>query len=90
MPPARFIRLTQEADARLRQIEQDPHLKPKVRLHAQVLRLSNRGESVKRIAAYTRRSPTSVPRDLDQWKGHGSEGLANGTAPGNLPRVTGN
>lgn len=91
MPPARFIRLTQEEeeDARLREIEQDPHLKLKVRLRAQVLRLSNRGESVERIAAYTGRSPTSVLRDLDRWKGRGSEGLADGTAPGNPPRVTG-
>ncbi len=90
MPPARFIRLTQEEDARLREIEQNPHLKPKVRLRAQVLRLSNRGERVEqRIAAYTGRSPTSVLRDLDRWKGRGSEGLADGTAPGNPPRVTG-
>jgi transposase len=88
MPSARFIRLTQEEDARLREIEQNPHLKPKVRLRAQVLRLSNRGERVERIAAYTGRSPTSVLRDLDRWKGRGSEGLADGTAPGNPPRVT--
>ncbi len=89
MPPARFIRLTQEQDARLREIEQDPHLKPKVRLRAQVLRLSNRGERVEQIAVYTGRSPTSVLRDFDRWKERGSEGLADGTAPGNPPRVTG-
>src|ERR687898_315939 len=43
MPPSRHIRLTEEEDAQLREIEQDPYLKPKVRLRAQVLRLSNRG-----------------------------------------------
>ncbi len=89
MPPARFVRLTPEEDDRLREIEQDPHLKPKVRLRAQVLRLSNRGEGAERIAAYTGRSPASVLRDLDRWEGRGLEGLADGTAPGNPPRITG-
>jgi transposase len=90
MPPARFVRLTpeEEEDDRLREIEQDPLLKPKVRLRAQVLRLSNRGEGVERIAAYTGRSPASVLRDLDRWEERGLEGLADGTAPGNPPRIT--
>jgi transposase len=89
MPPARFIRLTPQEDEQLREIEQDPLLKPKVRLRAQVLRLSNRGEGVKRIAAYTGRSSASVLRDLDRWEERRFEGLADGTAPGNPPRVTG-
>ncbi len=89
MPPARFIRLTQEEDDLLRKIEQDPLLKPKVRLRAQVLRLSDRGETAEKIAAYTARSSASVLRDLDRWEQHGFEGLADGTAPGNPPRVTG-
>ncbi len=89
MPPARFIQLTPEEDDRLREIEQDPLLKPKVRLRAQVLRLSNRGEGVEQIAAYTGRSQASVLRDLDRWEGRGLEGLADGSAPGNPPRVTG-
>jgi transposase len=88
MPPARFVRLTPEEDARLRAVEQDPHLKPKVRLRAQVLRLSGRGETIERIAAYTGRSPASIGRDLDRWEGRGLEGLADGTAPGNPPRIT--
>ncbi len=77
-----------EEDARLREIEQDPLLKPKVRLRAQVLRLSGRGEGVGSIAAYTGRSEASVLRDLDRWKERGFEGLADGTAPGNPPRVS--
>ena len=90
MPPARFVRLTLEEDDRLREIEQNPHLKPKVSLRApQVLRLSNRAEGVERIAAYTGRSPASVLRDLDRWEGRGLEGLADGTAPGTPPpRIT--
>ncbi len=89
MPPARFVRLTLEEDARLREVEQDPLLKPKVRLRAQVLRLSGRGEGVERIASYTGRSQASVLRDLDRWEERRFEGLADGSAPGNPPRVTG-
>ena len=88
MPPSRFVRLTEEEDARLRGIEQFLHLKPKVRLRAQVLRLSHRGSDMEAIASYTGRSPQSVGRDLDRWEERGVEGLADGTAPGNPPRVT--
>lgn len=89
MPPLRFVRLESEDDIRLREVEQDSLLKQKVRLRAQVLRLSGRGESVERIAAYTGRSRMSVCRDLDRWEERGFEGLADGTAPGNPPRVSG-
>jgi len=89
MPPSRHIRLTKEEDARLREIEQDPYLKPKVRLRAQVLRLSNRGSNMEKIASYTGRSPASVARDFDRWTERGLEGLADGRAPGNPPRITG-
>ena len=40
------------------------------------------------IASYTGRSPTSITRDLDRWGERGLEGLADGTAPGNPPRIT--
>jgi transposase len=80
--------LTPEEDARLREIEQDAHLKPKVRLRAQVLRLSGRAESVRSIAAYTGRSEASVLRDLARWEQRSFEGLADGTAPGNPSRVS--
>ncbi|MDP8951010.1 MAG: helix-turn-helix domain-containing protein [Actinomycetota bacterium] len=80
--------MTPEEDARLREIEQDAHLKPKVRLRAQVLRLSGRGEGVGSIAAYTGRSEASVLRDLARWEQCGFEGLADGAAPGNPSRVS--
>lgn len=72
----------------MREIEQDPHLRPKVRLRAQVLRLSNRGATTERIATYTGRSRISIGRDFDRWEQRGFEGLADGVAPGNPPRVT--
>lgn len=40
------------------------------------------------IASYTGRSPTSIARDLDRWGERGMEGLADGSAPGNPPRIS--
>jgi len=73
MPPSRHSRLTEQEDAQLREIEQDPYLKPKVCLRALVVRLSNRGSNMEKIASYTDRSPASVARDLDHW----TENIAN-------------
>lgn len=81
--------MSEEEDIQLREIEQDPHLRPKVRVRAQVLRLSNRGSNMAAIASYTGRSPQSIGRDLDRWVQRGVEGLADGASPGNPPRVTG-
>ena len=88
MPPSRRIELTDEEDEKLREVEQNPHLRNKVRLRAQVLRLSGRGSNMAQIASYTGRSPTSIARDLDRWSERGFEGLADGAAPGNPPRIT--
>jgi transposase len=87
MPPSRHIQLSEEEDSKLREIEQDAYLKPKVRLRAQVLRLSHRGSNIQAIASYTGRSPQSVGRDLDRWQQRGIEGLADGSAPGNPARI---
>jgi transposase len=88
MPPSRCIRLTEEEDVRLREIEQAPYFKPKVRLRAQVLRLSHRGSNMRTISAYTGRSRASIGRDLDRWEQRGFEGLLDGAAPGSPPRIT--
>jgi transposase len=88
MPPSRRVRLTEEEDTRLREIEQSPHFKAKVRLRAQVLRLSHRGSNMSAISAYTGRSRASVARDLDRWRERGLDGLADGLAPGNPARIT--
>ncbi|MCA1731914.1 MAG: winged helix-turn-helix domain-containing protein [Actinobacteria bacterium] len=88
MPLSRHIRLTEQEDARLREIEQAPYFKPKVRLRAQVLRLSHRGSNLQTVSAYTGRSRASVARDLDRFEERGFEGLFDGTAPGNPPRIT--
>lgn len=88
MPLSRCIKLTDKQDEELREVEQTPRLKSKVRLRAQVLRLSNRGQSIRAIASCTGRSPASVARDLERWIERGVEGLADGAAPGNPPRIS--
>jgi transposase len=40
------------------------------------------------VSAYTGRSRASIGRDLDRWEERGFEGLLDGTAPGNPPRIT--
>jgi uncharacterized protein YerC len=67
MPPSRCIKLSEQEDRQLREIEHDPCLKRKVRLRAQVLRLSNRGSNMAAIASYTGRSTASIARGLDRW-----------------------
>jgi transposase len=88
MPPSRHIGLTDEEDVRLPQIEQAPYSKPKVRLRAQILRLSHRGYNIQATSAYTGRSGASIARDLDRFKERGFEGLLDGRAPGNAPPIT--
>ena len=90
MPPSRYIRLSDEEDVRLREIEQRlPTSNPKVRLRAQVLRLSHRGYNMQAIfSAYTGRSRASIARELDRFKERGFEGLLGGKAPGNPARIT--
>lgn len=88
MPTSRFVQLEPQEDIKLREIEQAPYLRPKVRLRAQVLPLSNQGATIERIAAYTGRSRVSIARDLDRWQERGLEGLADASAPGNPPRIT--
>lgn len=88
MPSSRHIQLTDEEDRQLREIEQGAHFRPKVRLRAQVLRLSNRGMNLSAIASHTGRSRYSISRDLDRFEERGFEGLVDGRAPGNPPRIT--
>ena len=80
--------MTEEEDEKLREVEQNPHLRPKVRLCAQLLRFSERGSNLAQIACYTGRSPTSIVHDLDRWCERGMEGLADCSAPGNPPRIS--
>ena len=74
------LTLSAEEDERLRRIEQSPHLKPKVRLRAAVIRLNAAGWPRRKIATHTGRSSATVCQDLKKWLERGIDGLADGVA----------
>ena len=88
MSAKRYIQLTLEEDEQLRKVEQTSGLRPKVRLRATVLRLSNQGWDIERLVQYTNRSRWSILRDFDRWEEQGIQGLADDVPPGNPLQVT--
>lgn len=82
------VELSEQEDKKLMNIEKTECFKPKVRLRASSLRLSNQGWRVPKIAAYLGRGEESIRRDLKRWREQGLEGLADGTAPGQAPLIT--
>jgi len=83
-----FIRLTPEEDARLRELENNPLIHPKVRLRALEIRLSAQGWTAPKIAEFVGRGHSTVLLDLGRWLERGFEGLADGKAPGAAPKIT--
>jgi transposase len=82
----RYIKLTGTEDKKLREIEQSKHLNRKVRLRAQVIRLSHQAWDIEGIAEHVGRSYRSIQRDLERWESLGIEGLADRVKPGK-PRI---
>lgn len=76
------ITLSEAEDKQLQHIEANEALHKKVRLRAQVVRLSHRKLSAEEMAVYLGRSYRSVLRDLQRWEARGVEGLADGEKPG--------
>lgn len=85
---ASFIQLSKAEDERLRQIEQSPHFKPKVRLRAQVVRLNAAGWSRGEIARHTKRNYHTVCEDLKRYRERGVEGLADAPARNQPVKLT--
>jgi transposase len=73
----RFIGLSDEENSTLRAIEQNPHMNAKVRLRAQVLRLSNQGMSLEQISEHVARNYETLRRTFDRWEEEGYIGLAD-------------
>jgi transposase len=82
MPSARYIKLSEAEDKRLKEIEESPGLAKKVRLRAKVLRLSHRGMKVTQIAVHVGRDDGSILRDFNRWEESKIEGLSDGKAVG--------
>lgn len=78
----RFVRLTLEQDAQLRDVEKNPLLNAKVRLRASIVRLSNQNFSLSRLCLHFGRSERAVRNDLRRYEQHGLAGLADGKSPG--------
>lgn len=83
-----YLKLSVEEDQQLRRIEQSPHLKPKVRLRAQVIRLNAADWSRRKIAEHTGRTYATVCQDLGRWRERGIEGLADGVASNQPEKLT--
>lgn len=83
----KHVQLTLEEDNRLCILEQQPGIHPKVRLRAQVVRLSAKGWTIPQLAEHVRRHPESIRQDLLRWERQGVAGLADGTAPGKAPSI---
>jgi transposase len=86
--PLRFVRLSQEQDQTLRELELDPYINAKVRLRASIIRLNHAGWNAARLAAHFGRNPQSIHNDLDRFEQFGVEGLADGKATGAKPKFT--
>lgn len=70
----RFIRLSEEENEKLRELEQNPHIHQKVRLRAQILRLSHEGMSMQGIGRYVSKSYDTI---RTRWEKEGYRGLAD-------------
>ncbi len=75
--PNRYIRLSEEEDERLRELEQNAYIQKKVRLRSQMLRLSQAGFSMADIARHTGQSYNIVRATFSRWQREGYAGLAD-------------
>jgi transposase len=85
---SKHIQLTLEENTQLRELEQHPGMRPKVRLRAQIIRLSAKGWTILQIAEHLLRHPETVRIDLLRWEQSGMAGLADGEAPGKTSSIT--
>lgn len=61
------LTLTPEQNEQLRSIEHSPHIKPKIRLRAHIIRLNAAGWRRHRIAQHTRRTYSTIFQDLQRF-----------------------
>lgn len=85
----RYIELSEEENNKLRALEQNPHMNAKVRLRAQILRLSNQRMSIEQISEHVGRNYETIRRTFDRWEAEGYAGLADRyEAHGQKPLIT--
>ena len=85
----RFIELSDEENTKLREIEQNTYMKAKVRLRAQILRLSNQRMSIAQISKHVARNYETIRSTFERWETQGYKGLADQyEAQGQKPIIT--
>ena len=75
--PNRFIELSEAENEKLRVLEQNPHVHAKVRLRAQILRLSHKGMSMRGIGQYVGKGYDMVKSTFTRWETESYTGLAD-------------
>lgn len=75
--PNRYVSLSQEENEKLRELEQNALTRPKVRLRAQILRLSHKGLGMEDIAEHVGKSYNMVRATLNRWQRERYAGLAD-------------
>lgn len=75
--PNRFINLSEQENNKLRELEQNPQIHKKVRLRAQILRLSHKHMSMQEISQYTGKSYDTVRDTFSRWETQSYAGLAD-------------
>jgi transposase len=78
--------LSAKEDEKLWKITKKPTIKPRVRIRAEILRLSSQGWKVEKIAEYQKCSTATVRRTIHRWKSEGLEGLEDKSRPGRKPK----
>ena len=73
----RFIELSEAENEKLRDLEQNPYVKSKVRLRSQILRLSHEGMGMKVIGEYVGKSYDYVRSTFARWEREGMLGLSD-------------
>lgn len=73
----RFIELSEAENSTLRALEQNEHMNAKVRLRAQILRLSNQGMSLEQISEHVARNYETIRNVFERWAAEGYKGLAD-------------
>ncbi len=73
----RYIALSEAENEKLRALEQNAHINAKVRLRAQILRLSNQGMSLGQLSEHVAKNYETLRRTFDRWERAGYAGLAD-------------
>lgn len=85
----RFIELSQAENEKLRALEQNAPINAKVRLRAQILRLSNQRMSLEQISEHVAKNYETLRRTFNRWEKEGYAGLADHyEAHGQKPVIT--